>query len=79
MLSSYILLKFIIIILIILTIIIFIILFIELFYNNILKKCESLDNRIYYHENLKSKYYGLKSGYNEKSLINKINSYNKIF
>jgi hypothetical protein len=65
----YLLFNFLISLLILIIIIIIYIILINI------KKCESLDNRIFYHENSKSKYFGLKSGIGEKSLFSRINGY----
>lgn len=46
--------------------------------------CDSFNNKILYKEyfnnkSLKNKYYSMKSGKKEKSLINKINEYTKLY
>lgn len=46
--------------------------------------CDSFNNKILYKEyfnnkSLKNKYYSMKSGKKEKSLINKINEYRKLY
>lgn len=46
--------------------------------------CDSFNNKILYTEyfnnkSLKNKYYSMKSGKKEKSLINKINEYRKLY